>query len=171
MAFNPQAQTFVLNQKLMSLSGDLWIDDANGNHAFAVDGKALALRRTLILQDPAGNPLYEVNQSLVHLHQTFEIKRGEQIVAMIQKAMLNILGDHFTVSMSDGKSLAVTGDWIEREFHVTRGGAGSDVIFASRRLLAIRDCYGIQAAPGFEVPLALAIVVALEQMENESRQR
>lgn len=102
MSFNPQAQTFVLNQKLMSLSGDLWIDDANGNHAFAVDGKALALRRTLILQDPAGNPLYEINQSLAHLHQTFEIKRGEQIVATIQKAMLNILGDHFTVSMADG---------------------------------------------------------------------
>jgi uncharacterized protein YxjI len=169
MSFNPQAQTFVLNQKLMSLSGDLWIDDANGNHAFAVDGKALALRRTLILQDPAGNPLYEINQSLAHLHQTFEIKRGEQIVATIQKAMLNILGDHFTVSMADGESLAVTGDWIEREFHVTRGGA--DVIFASRRLLAIRDCYGIQVAPGFEVPLALAIVVALEQMEKESRRR
>ena len=169
MSFNPQAQTFVLNQKLMSLSGDLWIDEANGNHAFAVDGKALALRRTLILQDPTGNPLYEINQSLAHLHQTFEIKRGDQLVATIQKAMLNILGDHFTVSMADGESLAVTGDWIEREFHVTRGG--SDVIFASRRLLAIRDCYGIQVAPGFEVPLALAIVVALEQMEKESRQR
>jgi uncharacterized protein YxjI len=169
MSFNPQAQTFVLNQKLMSLSGDLWIDDSNGNHAFAVDGKALALRRTLVLQDPAGNALYEINQSLAHLHQTFEIKRGEQIVATIQKAMLNIMGDHFTISMADGENLAVTGDWIDREFHVTRGG--SDVIFASRRLLAIRDCYGIQVAPGFDVPTALAIVVALEQMELESRAR
>jgi uncharacterized protein YxjI len=133
MSFNPQAQTFVLNQKLMSLSGDLWIDDSNGNHAFAVDGKALALRRTLVLQDPDGNALYEINQSLAHLHQTFEIKRGEQVVATIQKAMLNIMGDHFTISMADGENLAVTGDWIDREFHVTCGG--SDVIFASRRLL------------------------------------
>jgi len=39
------------------------------------------------------------------------------------------------------------------------------VIFASRRILAIRDCYGLQIAPGFDVPLALAIVIVLEQME------
>jgi uncharacterized protein YxjI len=169
MSFSPTAQTFVLNQKLMSFSGDLWIDDAAGNHVFFVDGKALVLRRTLVLQDPAGNPLYEINQSLAHLHQTFEIKRGEQIAATIQKAMLNILGDHFTIESADGSRLSVTGDWIDREFHVVNGGA--EVIFASRRLLAIRDCYGVQIAPGFDVPLALAIVIALEQMELESRAR
>ena len=74
MSFNPASQTFVLNQKLMSIGGDLWIDDAEGNHAFEVDGKALALRRTLVLLDQAGSPLYEINQSLAHLHHTFEIK-------------------------------------------------------------------------------------------------
>jgi uncharacterized protein YxjI len=169
MSFSPGAQTYVLNQKLMSIGGDLWIDDAAGNHAFAVDGKAFALRRTLVLQDVVGNPLYEINQSLAHVHQTFEIKRGDEVVATIQKALLSLMGDHFTVELAGGDTLAVTGDWIGREFHVTR--AGSDVIFASRRLLAIRDCYGVQIAPGFEVPLGLAIVVALEQMEMEDRRR
>ena len=169
MSLNSTGQTYVLNQKLMSIGGDLWIDDSAGNHAFLVDGKALALRRTLVLQDSAGSPLYEINQSLAHLHHTFEIKRGEEVVATIQKALLNILGDHFTIDLAGGDKLAVTGDWISREFHVTR--AGSDVIFASRRLLAIRDCYGVQIAPGFEVPLALAIVVALEQMELQDNHR
>jgi len=169
LSFNPGVQIYVLNQQLMSISGDLWIDDAAGNHAFLVDGKAFALRRTLVLQDLAGNPLYEINQSLAHVHQTFEIKRGEEVVATIQKALLSLLGDHFTIDLANGDQLAVTGDWIGREFHVTR--AGSDVIFASRRLLAIRDCYGVQIAPGFETPLALAIVVALEQMEMEDRRR
>jgi uncharacterized protein YxjI len=169
MSFNPASQTFVLNQKLMSIGGDLWIDDAEGNHAFEVDGKALALRRTLLLLDPAGSRLYEINQSLAHLHHTFEIKNGEAVVATIQKALLNVLGDHFTVNLANGEQLSVTGDWISREFHVTR--SGSDVIFASRRLLAIRDCYGVQIAPGFETPLALAIVIALEQMELQDHYR
>jgi uncharacterized protein YxjI len=169
MQSGPVAATYVLNQKLMSLSGDLWIDDGNGNHAFEVDRKMLVVRRTLLLQDPAGNPLYEINQSLAHLHQTFEIKRGEEIVATIQKALVNIMGDHFTIALAGGEQLKVTGDWIAREFHITRGGV--DVVFASRRLLAIRDAYGVQIAAGFEVPLALAIVVGLEQMELEARQR
>ena len=169
MSFSSTGQTFVLNQKLMSIGGDLWIDDAAGEHAFAVDGKAFALRRTLVLQDPAGNQLYEINQSLAHLHHTFEIKQGDAVVATIQKALLNVLGDHFTIDMANGEQLSVTGDWISREFHVTR--AGSDVIFASRRLLAIRDCYGVQIAPGFDTPLALAIVIALEQMELQDHHR
>jgi uncharacterized protein YxjI len=50
---------------------------------------------------------------------------------------------------------------------VVRGG--TDVILVSRRLLSIRDSYGVQVAEGFEVPLALAIVVGLEQMELEER--
>ena len=91
------------------------------------------------------------------------------MVATIQKALLNVLGDHFTVNLANGDQLSVTGDWISREFHVTR--SGSDVIFASRRLLAIRDCYGVQIAPGFETPLALAIVIALEQMELQDHHR
>jgi uncharacterized protein YxjI len=169
MSFSSTGQTFVLNQKLMSIGGDLWIDDAAGNHAFGVDGKAFALRRTLVLQDPTGNPLYGINQSLAHVHQTFEIKQGETLVATVQKALLNILGDHFTIDLAAGDQLLVTGDWISREFHVTRGG--SDVIFASRRLLAIRDCYGVQIAPGFDVPLALAIVISLEQMELQDHHR
>lgn len=169
MSFSATGPTYVLNQKLMSLSGDLWIDDASGNHAFEVDGKAFALRRTLVLQDPAGNQLYEINKSLAHLHQTFEIKKGDQMVATIQKAILNVLGDHFTVNLANGDRLAVTGDWISREFHVTR--AGADVIFASRRLLSLRDSYGVQIAPDFETPLALAIVIAFEQIELEDNHR
>ena len=169
MSFAQVGQTFVLNQKLMSIGGDLWIDDANGNHAFEVDGKALAIRRTLVLQDAAGNPLYEINQSLAHLHTTFEIKRGDEVVATVQKALLNILGDHFTIALAGGEQLTVTGDWIAREFHVVRGGA--DVILASRNLLSLHGAYGVQVAPGFDTPLAMAIVIALEQMELQEGHR
>ena len=76
MTLPTAGHTYVLNQKLMSLSGDLWIEDEQGNNAFQVDGKAFSLRRTLILEDASGNPLYAINKSLAHLHRTFEIKQG-----------------------------------------------------------------------------------------------
>jgi uncharacterized protein YxjI len=169
MSFVPVSQTYVLNQKLMSIGGDLWIDDAAGNHAFEVDGKAFSLRRTLVLMDPMGTPLYQINQSLAHLHTTFEIKRGEEILATVQKALINILGDHFTVALANGEQLAVAGDWIAREFHVTR--AGSDVIVASRQFFSLHGAYGVRIAPGFDTPLALALIIALEQMELQEGHR
>jgi uncharacterized protein YxjI len=115
--------------------------------------------------DAAGNQQYEINKSLAHVHQTFEVKKGDEVVATIQKALVNLFGDHFTVTLANEDELVVKGDWIAREFHISR--AGSDLIFASRRLLSIRDSYGVQIAPDFEVPLALAIVVALEQIQLE----
>jgi uncharacterized protein YxjI len=160
-------QTYVLNQKLMSLGGDAWIEDEAGNRAFEVDGKALSLRRTLEIRDPAGATLYTISQALAHVHRTFEIKHGDVVVATLQEALFNLLGDHFTIELASGDQLTVQGDWINREFHVAR--AGSDVIFASRSLLTLHDTYGVQIADGFEVPLGLAIIVALEQMELEGR--
>jgi uncharacterized protein YxjI len=165
----PATHTYVLNQKLVSWGGDLWIEDEAGNNVFQVDGQAFSLRRTLVLQDPSGQPLYEINQSFAHVHPTFEIKRDDALVATIQKALLTFLGDRFTITMADGEELAVSGDFINREFSVTRDG--SEVIVASRRWLSVRDTYGVQVAPGFDIPLALAIVVALEQMELEKRRR
>jgi len=164
---SPDAQTYVLNQKLFSVGGDLWIEDGAGNRAFEVDGKAFSLRRTLEFRGPEGDPLYVINQSLAHLRRTFEIKRGGDLVATIEEALVNILGDHFTIRLVAGGELAVKGDWINREFHVMH--ANSEVIVASRRLISLRDSYGVQVAPGFDVPLALAIVVALEQMELDGR--
>jgi uncharacterized protein YxjI len=163
---NPN-QVFVLNQKLMSLKGDLWIEDAQGNQVFHVDGQYLSLRDVHTLVDASGTPWYSISQSLAHVHRTFEIKRGEQVVATVQQAIMRLLGDRFTITLANGEKLTVKGDWIDREFHVLQGT--QDVIFASRKLLSVRDKYGIQVAPGFEVPFALAIVVALERMEMQER--
>jgi uncharacterized protein YxjI len=162
-------KVYVLNQKMLSLSGDLWIEDTDGNHAYEVAGRVLSMHDTHFLQDLEGRPLYEISQSLAHLHRTFEIKKDGAVVATIQQAMLTFLGDRFKIVMADRGELAVTGDWIDREFHVTQ--AGADVIYASRRLLSLRDSYGIQIAPTFDTPLALAIVIGLEQMEREERAR
>jgi uncharacterized protein YxjI len=162
---NATGQTFVLNQKLISMTGDLWIDDSNGNHAFEVDGKLLALRRSLLLKDTAGRELYEINKSLAHVRKTFEVKQGDKVVATIQKALMSMLGEKFTITAADGGQMRVTGNWAGREFHIQKDGA--DVIVASRQFFSLHDAYGIQVAPGFEAPLALAIVVALEQIEKE----
>ena len=97
---------------------------------------------------PAIRPgrLSTINQSLAHIHRTFEIKRGDAIVATLQEALVNILGDRFTITLASGDQLSVQGDWIDREFHVTQ--AGADVIFASRSLLSLHDTYGAQIADG-----------------------
>jgi uncharacterized protein YxjI len=161
-------RTYVLNQRLTSLTGDLWIEDDQGNQLFQVDGKAFSLRRRHQLLDSSGAVLYEIAQSLAHINRTFEIKRDERLVATVTQALLTFLGDRFDVTLADGEELVVHGDLIDHDFRVFRGE--TEVITASRSLINIRDSYGVRVAPGFDVPLALAIVIALEQMEQQARE-
>jgi uncharacterized protein YxjI len=160
-----QLQTFVLNQKLISLTGDLWIEDGAGNRAFEVDGKLLSMHGTHVLKDLNGQTLYEISKPLApHVHKTIEIKKDGKTSATVQEAIFHLGGDKFKITLAGGQELTVHGNWSSRVFQV-KDQAGGQVIDASRMWFSIRDAYGIQIAPGFEVPLGLAICVALERVE------
>ena len=165
----PGAQMFVLNQKLISLTGDQGIEDGQGNHAFEVDGTLLSVHGTHVLKDVNGEALYEIQKPLApHLHKTIEIKKNGQTAATVQEAIFHLGGDKFRIGLAGGPELTVHGNWSNREFQVT-DQAGQQVIAASRAWFSIRDAYGIQIASGFEIPLGLAIVVALERVEAQEQ--
>ncbi len=164
-----QAAIFVLNQKLISLTGDAWIEDGQGNRAFAVDGTLLSLRGTHVLKDLSGQALYEISKPLApHLHKTISIMRGGQTVATVQQALFNLAGDKFRITGAAGQELVVRGDWTSREFRVT-DPSGQVAMTASRVWFSMHDAYGIQIAPGFDVPFGLAIAIALERVEDAER--
>ncbi len=164
MTDNPS--TFVLKQKIASMSGDAWIEDESGRHVYEVDGRAFHVRRTIKLNDTAGKELFHISQSLAHLHRTFEIKRGDDIVATLKQGLLSI-GDKFTIKLAEGGELKAKGDIIDYDFEVRRGN--DVVIHASHALVSAHDTYGVQVMPGFPPDLAMAIMIALEQMVAQDR--
>ena len=164
-----QPQLYVLNQKLLSLTGDLWIEDGQRNNAFAVDGKLLSLRGTHVLKDLSGQALYEISKPLApHVHKTITISKDGQTTATVQEAIFHLGGDKFKISVAGGLELTVHGDWMNREFQV-KDLTGRVAIVVSRAWFSIHDGYGIQITPGFDVPLALAIVIALERVEAQEQ--
>jgi hypothetical protein len=67
-----------------------------------------------------------------------------------------------------GLELTVHGDWLNREFQV-KDQAGRVAIVVSRAWFSLHDGYGIQITQGFDVPLALAICIALERVEAQEQ--
>ena len=45
---------YQMREKLASIGDDSWIEDEQGERVFKVDGKAMHLRDTFVLQDMAG---------------------------------------------------------------------------------------------------------------------
>jgi uncharacterized protein YxjI len=155
---------YALHQSIFSIGGDAWIEDDAGNRVFEVDGKAFALGRTLDLRGPDGVLLYTIRAPVFSLRPKFEISQDEIIVARIEKALFSLLNSKFTIEMIPGRTLQAEGDFLDHEYRVLDGE--TEVIGASRAWFSLHDRYGVRVADGFDDALALAIVIAIEQIER-----
>src|SRR3954447_10740048 len=158
---------FALHQTIFSFGGDAWIEDDQGNRVFEVDGKAFSVGRTLDLLDTGGTTLLTIHAPVFTLRPTFEIRRGDEVVARIEKALFSLFAAKFTIERSAGSTLEAHGDFLDHEFRVVDGE--TEVIHASRAWFSLHDTFGVQIADGFDDALGLAIVIAIEQMERTAR--
>lgn len=161
------ATRFRMRQKLVSFGDDFWIEDDAGNHVFRVDGKALRLRNTLDLEDAHGTHLYRIQTRVMHLRDSMAIEdpHGER-VALVHKALISPLRERWKVDLDSGGDLEVQGNVVDHEYGIEVDGR--KVAEISKKWFRIRDTYGVQVAPGADVPLILAVAVAVDAMAHPS---
>src|SRR5262245_33749539 len=93
-----------MRQHLLSIGGDYWIEDENGERAFRVDGKALRIRKTFVLEDAAGHELAKLQERKLSVRDKMEIERGGRSVATVKKALIGIR-DRFSIEVERGPDL------------------------------------------------------------------
>jgi uncharacterized protein YxjI len=155
-----------MHEKLVSIGDDYWIENEEGNREFYVDGKALHLRNTLIFKDTKGNDLYKIQERLLKIRDTMDIKRADDgLAATIKKAFINILRDTWKVEIPDGPDMEIRGNILDHEYQInSEGGRIAEI---SKKWFSIRDSYGVEINPGQDNALILAIVAALDQMAHD----
>jgi len=127
-----------------------------------VDGKALRVRDTLILEDPGGAELFSVQEKKLHVRDTMEIEHDGRTVATIKKALVSPLRDRFSIAVEGGEDMEAKGNVVDHEYKVERGG--HEVAEVSKRWFRVRDTYGIEIAPDQDDALILAVTVCIDQM-------
>lgn len=161
------AARFRMRQKLVSFGDDFWIEDDAGTHVFRVDGKALRLRNTLDLEDAHGTHLYRIQTRVMHIRDSMAIEdpNGER-VALVHKALISPLRERWKVDLDNGEDLEVRGNIVDHEYEIEADG--TKVAEISKRWFRVRDTYGVQVAPGADIPLLLAVTVAVDAMAHPS---
>ena len=53
---------YAMREKLLSIGDDSWIETEGGERAFRVNGKAMRVRDTLVLENPSGAELYSIQE-------------------------------------------------------------------------------------------------------------
>jgi uncharacterized protein YxjI len=152
-----------MREKLASIGEDFWIEDEGGARAFRVDGKALRVRQTFVLEDAAGREVATIKERKFSVRDKIAIERDDQTVATVHKALVGIR-DRFAIDMEGGPDLKAHGNVVDHEYEIERDG--DTVARISKKWFRLRDSYGVEIKPGEDEPLMLAVVVAIEALTD-----
>ncbi len=158
---------YIIREKFFHLGEDSQITDESGQPVYEVDGKVLSLHNTLVMRDMRGQEVATVKRELIALTPTYTIERPGQGAAQVRKHLINLLGDRYTIDIPGPNDLELQGDLLDHEYEVTREGAVAARV--SKRWIALTDTYGVETAPGEDVALILASVLALDLAEDRER--
>jgi uncharacterized protein YxjI len=153
---------YLMKQKLFSWGDDFTIKDENGQDRFFVDGKAFSLGNQLSFQDMAGNELAFIRQKLLSWGPTYEISKGDQLLAVVHKELFTFFKCTFTVDVPGPDDMVAEGDFMDHRYVFTR--SGGPVAEVSKQWFAWGDTYGVQIAEGQDDVLILASTVVIDMV-------
>ncbi len=152
-----------MQEKLLSIGDDYWIEDAAGHRAFKVDGKAIRARDTFVLKDAAGGDVAKIQERKARVRPTMKIEMNHG-GATVHKDLVGIR-DRYRIDVDHGSDLKAHGNIVEHEYTIERDG--ETVATVSKSWFRVRDTYGVEIAPRQDPALILAVTVCMDSMSRE----
>ena len=159
----PGGERFLMREKLLSIGDDYWIENDRGERAYKVDGKAFRVRETFVLEDTSGNEVARIQERKLSIRDKIAVERGGDTVATVHKALVGIR-DRFAIDVEDGADMKAHGNVVDHEYEIERDG--DTVATISKKWFRVRESYGVDVAADADIPLILAITVAIDSMAS-----
>ena len=153
-------QRFVMREKLLSIGDDFWIEDEQGERVYKVDGKAVRLRQTFVLEDASGHELARIQEKKLSVRDKIAVERDGDTVATVHKALVGIR-DRFAIDVAGGTDMKAHGNVVDHEYEIERDG---DTVATISNWFRVRDSYGVEVAAGEDATLILPLTVAIDAM-------
>ena len=159
---------YQMRQRLLSIGDDYWIEDDRGRRAYKIDGKALRMRKTMILEDADGHERAKIQERMLRIKDSMEIEDGDgHRMAMVKKALVSPLRDRWVVHVENGPDWDIQGNVVDHEYTISEGR--STVATVSKKWFRVADTYGVEMAPDRDPVLVLAATVAVDSMAHPDR--
>src|SRR5262249_23200209 len=120
----PEGTPYTMREKMFSIGDDFWIEK-EGERAFKVDGKALRVRETFVLEGPSGDELYTIQERKLSVRDKMAIERDGQTVATIKKALISPLRERYSIEVEGGDDMEAKGNIVDHEFEIKRAATRS----------------------------------------------
>ena len=70
-----EGERFHMREKLLAIGDDFWIENAQGERAYKVNGKAFRLRQTFVLEDASGDEVARIQERKLSIRDKIAIER------------------------------------------------------------------------------------------------
>ncbi len=160
---------YVMRQKLLSLADNFTIKNEQEQDVFLVKGKLFSFGDKLSFQDLAGNELVFIEQRLLNWGPTYELWKGEELLAVVKRQLFSFIHHRFTVDVPGPNDLEAEGDFLDHEYTIARGDRV--VATVSKRWFSWTDTYGIEVAEGEDDVLVLATAVVVDMVCHDDNKR
>jgi uncharacterized protein YxjI len=157
----PGGERFLMREKLLAIGDDFWIENDRGERAYKVNGKAFRLRQTFVLEDGSGDEVARIQERKLSIRDKISIERGGDNAATVHKALVGIR-DRFAIDVDRGADMKAHGNIVDHEYEIERDG--DTVATISKKWFRVRESYGVDVAADEDVPLILAITVAIDSL-------
>ncbi|HXS93393.1 MAG TPA: LURP-one-related family protein [Candidatus Limnocylindrales bacterium] len=165
----PVDMRYLMKQKVFTLGDKFAIQNERGEAVYFVEGEIFTLGHKLSFQDAAGNELIYIRQKLLSLPPTYELYRGSQHVATINKELFTFFHCTFDIHVDAEGDLVAEGNLTDHEYTITRGGRPAAQI--SKQWFQWGDTYGVEIDDREDAVTILASTVVIDMCCHESKRR
>ena len=156
---------YVMRQRILSWGDDFTIRDADGHDKYYVDGKVFSFGNKLsFLDSKGGTELIRIDQKLLSFGPQYEIRRGNETVAIVKKHLFTPFRARFTVDVPGPDDLEAQGDFLNHEYVFERHGR--NVARVSKKWLALADTYTVDVDEGQDDLLILAAAIVIDMVSH-----
>jgi uncharacterized protein YxjI len=155
---------FRMQEKLIAVGDDYWIEDDGGNKCFKVNGKVLRMRDTWKLEDTNRNTVAEIQEKMLSVRDKIKIDIHGGRSAVVKKALVGIR-DRYHIEVEGGDDMKAHGNIVDHEYEIERDG--DTVAEISKKWFRVRDTYGVDVFDKTDTVLILAITVAVDALAND----
>lgn len=152
-----------MQQDLISIGDDYWIEDNTGARVYRVNGKAIRFRDTWILEARDGREVARIKEKKLSIRDAITIDIDGR-TARVKKALVGIR-DRFHVEVEHGDDLKAHGNVVDHEYEIERDG--DRIAEVSKRWFRVRDTYGVEVYDLSDAPFVLAVTVAIDALAQD----
>ncbi|MGW7351345.1 LURP-one-related family protein [Streptomyces sp. Z26] len=157
---------YLVRERVFGIGDDFWVTDENGERAFLVDGKALRLRETFELKNPAGDIVAVIRKKAVSIRDTMVVERDGDTLLTVREKHFTPMRKVYRAELATGEELEIRGDLIGKEYDVEY--EGERLARVSRKWFRVRDTYAVQVErPDSDPSVLIALAVCVDRLMED----